>query len=598
MTDPTRDYDSHDEAPAPEMFQYKLDDDADGTEVEDLGNYVPGGYHPVALGDVLGDSGRFRVVHKLGFGGYATVWLCHDNESKKWRTVKVMAAHASTPDCADLRALELFSGTSLDLLAANRVQLALEHFWVDGPNGRHLCFVLPFLGPGLSTVYHLYGHVPELMKDICFQLVEALEFIHSRGLCHGDFRPDNILFRLADGVDEWDEEEIMKLLGQPDLARVERVDGTEADMEPGVPTYLVERSHIEYGSGACSSEIAVIDYGVSYRASEPPVGKGTGITLPYAAPEALFSLDNDLGFHSDVWSLGVTIAKVRCGLTPFADERYDTMLEGLEKMESILGPLPEPYRSIWKGWDGVFVNCQDENGGLRQDDDSWKDESVPATVCTESEESTRQARVMEGRHPNHLQLGLIMHIDDEEAADIAAQAASNPGRLPAYKYGQEAHRLSYEQQVRYTMTDAEIKQLFDFFLAIFTWHPEERPTLNQIAGHEWFGDRHRRRQLAAAAPASPPPLKAVNTKRARSPSPLRPGKKSRVEIGKSGEEVRGSGIVKNVWASWSLYRGRIGLGLRKGAGCITRFFSWAMGKITRIISGTISTMGGFFRGDV
>jgi hypothetical protein len=193
-----------------------------------------------------------------------------------------------------------------------------------------------------------------------------------------------------------------------------------------------------------------------------------------------------------------------------------------------------------------------------------------------------------------MQLGLIMHIDDEEAADIAAQAASNPGPLPAYKYGEEARRLSYEQQVRYTMPDAEIKQLFDFFLAIFKWHPGERPALDQIAGHEWFGDRQQR----AAAHASSPPPKAVNTKRARSPSPLRPGKKSKVDIEGPGGEVKSSSIVKNVWASWSLYRGRIALGLRKGAGWVMRFTSWAMGKIARAISGTIGTMGSLFRAAV
>jgi hypothetical protein len=41
--------------------------------------YWPGGYHPVAVGDVY--QGRYQVMAKLGFGGYSTVWLAQDSWS-------------------------------------------------------------------------------------------------------------------------------------------------------------------------------------------------------------------------------------------------------------------------------------------------------------------------------------------------------------------------------------------------------------------------------------------------------------------------------------------------------------------------------------
>ena len=59
--------------------------------VEDITRYRPGGYHPVQLGDcfstLLTDSAsslsllpasRYRVLHKLGHGSYATIWLARD----------------------------------------------------------------------------------------------------------------------------------------------------------------------------------------------------------------------------------------------------------------------------------------------------------------------------------------------------------------------------------------------------------------------------------------------------------------------------------------------------------------------------------------
>jgi serine/threonine-protein kinase SRPK3 len=40
-------------------------------------DYKLGGFHPVRPGDVY-DHGRYKVVRKLGFGAYSTVWLTED----------------------------------------------------------------------------------------------------------------------------------------------------------------------------------------------------------------------------------------------------------------------------------------------------------------------------------------------------------------------------------------------------------------------------------------------------------------------------------------------------------------------------------------
>lgn len=47
-------------------FVYKLIED-----VEKLEYYRPGGYHPLLHGDCL--HGRYRVVHKLGYGTFSTI---------------------------------------------------------------------------------------------------------------------------------------------------------------------------------------------------------------------------------------------------------------------------------------------------------------------------------------------------------------------------------------------------------------------------------------------------------------------------------------------------------------------------------------------
>jgi serine/threonine-protein kinase SRPK3 len=42
-----------------------------------MSRYRPGGFHPICLGDTLNQR-RYQVCHKLGWGGFSTVWLAKD----------------------------------------------------------------------------------------------------------------------------------------------------------------------------------------------------------------------------------------------------------------------------------------------------------------------------------------------------------------------------------------------------------------------------------------------------------------------------------------------------------------------------------------
>lgn len=65
-------------------------------DVEYFEDYVPGGYHPTLIGDTY-CSGRYTVVHKLGFGGYSTIWLAWDQQRQRYVSLKILTARAS-PD--------------------------------------------------------------------------------------------------------------------------------------------------------------------------------------------------------------------------------------------------------------------------------------------------------------------------------------------------------------------------------------------------------------------------------------------------------------------------------------------------------------------
>ena len=59
--------------------------------VEELERYEVGGYHPIHIGDEL-RGGRYRIVHKLGYGSFGTVWLVRDQLKNRYSALKIAIA--------------------------------------------------------------------------------------------------------------------------------------------------------------------------------------------------------------------------------------------------------------------------------------------------------------------------------------------------------------------------------------------------------------------------------------------------------------------------------------------------------------------------
>jgi hypothetical protein len=153
-------------------------------DVEDREEYRPGGFHPVHIGDRLGTAGRFRVIHKLGRGGLATVWLCRDQDTQKYVALKIIIADESHEKSSELRFVNQ-EGLDFGEIGGEFIAVPCEHFWHDGPNGRHLCLVLPVLGPRVSAVWGKFEDPARVSQDIALQVTRGLHFLHKNGICHG-----------------------------------------------------------------------------------------------------------------------------------------------------------------------------------------------------------------------------------------------------------------------------------------------------------------------------------------------------------------------------------------------------------------------------
>lgn len=156
-------------------------------ELEHIYDYETGGSHPVHLGDVFDDA--YRVIHKLGHGGFATVWLARDMRTcgaPKYAALKIIRSDASGDDCPE----PLLHRLVEDGKCLSNIYHPLEHFHFDGPNGSHLCFVYPVLGPRVSKgVFHAAENLEDILWGVCRQVTEAVASLHAAGICHGGEAP-------------------------------------------------------------------------------------------------------------------------------------------------------------------------------------------------------------------------------------------------------------------------------------------------------------------------------------------------------------------------------------------------------------------------
>ena len=152
-------------------------------EVEDLVNYAKGGYCPVHIGDTFED--RYRVIHKLGNGGSGTVWLARDDRLQRYVALKILCADLST-ECHDVKMSDYLKQQKSDHHGRQYLALILDHFELDSANGQHLCLVSEVLGPTISGLALLDKQLRgSIARKVARQLVEAVAFLHSVGVCHG-----------------------------------------------------------------------------------------------------------------------------------------------------------------------------------------------------------------------------------------------------------------------------------------------------------------------------------------------------------------------------------------------------------------------------
>jgi serine/threonine protein kinase len=182
--------------------------------------------------------GKYEIVGELGRGGMGVVFQGHDPVIRRDVALKVIRKRDLDPQDAE-HALERFKREAQ--AAGNLNHPGIVSIYEYGEDDES-AFIAMECVVGRSLRDHLIaGYRPELkvFPEILVQILEGLEFSHSRGVIHRDIKPGNILIsemgaaKISDfGIARLEASHLTMLgevLGTPYYMAPEQFDGQPAD---------------------------------------------------------------------------------------------------------------------------------------------------------------------------------------------------------------------------------------------------------------------------------------------------------------------------------------------------------------------------------
>ncbi|PNY27326.1 Protein kinase domain protein [Tolypocladium capitatum] len=324
-------------------------------EVERLEHYRPGGYHPIQIGDCL--HGRYRIVHKLGYGSFSTTWLARDRQQLAYVAIKV---GTSDSDHHEVDVLSRINDAALECKSRSKplLPVVLDRFSLRGPNGTHFCLVTNVARCSLadtkeastSGLFQL-----QVARALAAQLAIAVARINDQKYVHGvhiltipptDLHLGNVLLHLPSGLDHLSEEQLNDKFGAPETEPVVRLDGQP--LSPNVPSHAI--SPVWLGEPSenivlSDAKLLLVDFGVAFRPSEESRLQSY-TPLEIRPPKARFEPTTPLSFASDIWSLACIIWAI-IGQRSLFDSLLATQDDITCEQVDALGCLPQEW---WVGW--------------------------------------------------------------------------------------------------------------------------------------------------------------------------------------------------------------------------------------------------------
>ncbi|KAK3182640.1 hypothetical protein K4F52_006090 [Lecanicillium sp. MT-2017a] len=303
--------------------------------VESLEKYRQGGYHPVVVGDLV--NKRYRVVDKLGYGGYSTVWLARDIQKELYVALKIAISDSRLQETKILRNLSNTQpDTSSDLITLagqNAIPRLLDEFTLRGPNGTHSCYTTAPAQCNLmdASFHHLFKL--DVARALSVKLVSAIAYMHSLGYVHGVSRVDGELL------------------------------SSNVPKEATLPLSLGKTAR---EMSLADTHLILTDFGEAFApALDTRLCEDSRSPLAARPPEARFEPLSPLSFSADIWSLAIALWNL-VGMKPLFSDELVTPETVVAQQVDVLGPMPQSWWQLWEQRNQFF----DATGNSTQGEDA------------------------------------------------------------------------------------------------------------------------------------------------------------------------------------------------------------------------------------
>jgi len=243
---------------------------------------------------------HYRIKAELGRGGMGVVYRAHDERLLRSVAIKILSDASNGS-----------AETRSRMLAEARAASSLHHpgittIYEVGEDGDRIFLVMELVeGRTLRSVVSDGPLEPKRIVELGTQLAEALQAAHSRGVFHGDIKPENIVV-------------------QPD--------GRAKLLDFGVARRLVDES-------------VTSSVGATAEADVIPSIQGT---IAYLAPEQLRCEPAD--GRADLYSLGIVFYELASGRRPFSAPSVAALISQI-----ISGPPPH-LKDVARAAPGAFCS--------------------------------------------------------------------------------------------------------------------------------------------------------------------------------------------------------------------------------------------------
>ena len=268
--------------------------------------------------------GRFRVIRKLGSGGFGVVFLAEDPVLRRQVAIKMPLASIFQSQELHARFLrECRAAAKLDHPGIVRV---LESGDVQGIPYQVAEFVD---GERLSDLLRREKLSARSAAVMVRSLADALQHAHDHGVLHRDIKPDNILLQRL-----------------PIAALQQQAEDATAD-QSALPT-IIRTEPVP----------RITDFGLA-RVSDDDTAlsrSGTLVGTPkYMSPEQLKGQTAAHGPQSDIYSLGVVLYELLTGTVPFLEAV--TLQSRIAVSDKSVAPFRSGKAGISKDLETICLKC-------------------------------------------------------------------------------------------------------------------------------------------------------------------------------------------------------------------------------------------------